>query len=307
MIDAAGQHSIKGLFALLVPLALYLAYIVYINDFFDMPYDKLAGKKRTIYYLPKTITYSLAITIVSVSYITTIVFVRQPLFLTIFTVAYLLGTLYSAPPVRFKERGFLGILCDVLIEKALPAILVFSYFDYFNFDAWFFIVLCFLLQVEVILRHQIEDYEVDLKTQVRTFVMSKSATRTLQVLNVYLRPIVALLILIFSLIALMKIPLLAPVFGLLAIIFFITNLFVRKGTMTQENPQVPFYFKFVYIYFVSTLPLSLTLLVVWRFGSYMFLLPIVFASQFSIYRYYLKPIKSLVGLRSHTDSSTRKP
>jgi len=302
ILQAHGQHAIGGIFAILGALALYLAYMVLINDYFDMPYDKLSGKDRTIYHLPKLMVCGLTIATIFLGYIITIVFVKQLVFLVIYTIAFLFATFYSAPPIRFKERGFLGVLCDAVMEKPLPVILIFSYFDYFTFDAWFFIVLCFIIQVEVIIHHQILDYEADLMTQIKTFVIKISSASASLILNAYLRPLVALFILFFSVIALVKIPYLSFAFGALIFWFFVTKRLIKKGVLKQSDEQYPLYFNFLSFYFVSTLPLYLTLLLALRFPPYSFLVPLVTISQFHQFKYYIKPIRSLVMLRSHPSS-----
>lgn len=296
---------VMQILTLLVCLVLGLASGSLINDYCDMPYDKLSGKKRTIYQVPRLLIAILVVTLVSLNYVIIIFFIKQPVFAIISIVGYFLATFYSAPPIRLKERGVLGVLCNALMEKAIPVALVFSYFHYFHLDTLFFIILCFILQAEVIIHHQILDYEADSRTQTRTLVVETNPVKALQTLNLCLRPLTALFILVFCVIALVKIPDLSFALAILVVGFVSIRTLIKKKALIEEEKEYPLYFNYLYFCLVSTLPIYLSLLVAWNFQPYTFLTLLVIASQYYRFKYYFKPVRSFIRSCLHLQDSKR--
>ena len=127
---------IRLLSALGVSITL-LPYIWMSNDYYDAPFDQLDDKKRQQNYFcstniqekPKLAILILATPII-ISFLFSIINGIESIFF--WAIILILGHLYNAPPVRFKERIFFDILTHGLYASGLFFILgglVLSPFD----------------------------------------------------------------------------------------------------------------------------------------------------------------------------------
>ncbi|EMR73869.1 1,4-dihydroxy-2-naphthoate octaprenyltransferase [Thaumarchaeota archaeon SCGC AB-539-E09] len=190
---------------LLASLGFYLIYGVLVNDYFDISTDKKAGDHREIHSLPKIYVIFIMIILVSFNYMLIFTYINQYIITIVFSIAYILATLYSAPPFRLKSRGLYGLIINMLIEQTLPVFLISNFFNYFSTDILFLLILVSLRQLELIIIHQYVDYKGDQQSGVRTFAVEIGAKKTLKILQ-YLQPIVALLYVMFSIIIIIKQP-----------------------------------------------------------------------------------------------------
>jgi len=285
--------------ALITSLGLYFVYGFLINDFFDIPTDKMAGKGEEIHNMPRIQTSGLLLLVVLLSYAVTLLLIGQPLYTLTYVIAYFLGMFYSAPPLRFKCRGVYGIAINVLIEKALPVLLIISFFRYFTLDAIFLVILFSLWQLELIVIHQYVDYEADLKARVRTFVTQIGFEKTLKILKI-LQPLVASLFIFFSLVIITKIPYSIIFFILVVIGFFLLNK-LRSSNLFATKPgdfgPPRFYAEedkvgdlrrslssFLGAYFAGPFPLFAGVFLTWRFTPYIILLLLSITSQYYFIR-----------------------
>jgi len=307
---ALSYDFILKILALVTSLGLYIVYMFLVNDYFDMPTDKIAGKIRQIHYMPRVQVIGLIILIFMLGQIVTILLIGQTLYTLIYLISYFLATLYSAPPLRFKTRGILGTFWDALIEKSIPALLIFSFFQRFSLDTLFLLVLFFVWEVELITLHQYLDYEGDLKAQIKTYVVEIGLKKTLRILN-YLQLLVALLILVFFGIFLVQVP--------YSIIFFISvgvgylyvhkvkrsNLVTQRSTKLaptrhyKEDQVTHFYYSFLNVCLEGLFPLFTGLMLTIRYFPCILLLLLSIASQYYFIRLHYLPLLqgtlSLIG------------
>ena len=230
-------------------LSLYLVYTFLVNDYCDMPFDIKAGKKRAIHEMPKIVPLGMLIFFVFLSVILTLLLIfwnskplseglseglsKYGIFVLLYGTAYFLATVYSAFPVRLKSRGSLGIIDDVLIEKTLPVLLIFSFFEYYNLETLLLVVLFSLLQLKIIVEHQILDYEADLKTEVHTFVVKVGVKKASSLLNA-VRVFVLLFFLLFAITLLLKIPFSVIILAPLFIGYFVMKKLVAEGKVEKQ-------------------------------------------------------------------------
>ena len=294
-----GYDLLWKVLALIVSLGVYLIAQFHINDFYDMPTDKMAGRYREVHDMPKIQVVILILLVVLLSYAVTLILIGQPLYTLIYTITYLVGLFYSAPPLRFKGRGIYGIISNILMEKDLPLLLIISFFQYFTVDAMFLLVLFSLWHLEGILTHQYVDYEVDLKAGVRTFVVEIGSKKTLKILK-FLQPIVAVLFILFCLIIMIQMPYSAVFFIPLALGFFLLKILRRSNLFTTEpgkfgHPR--FYVEeekvghlrwslscFLGACFEGPFPLFAGMILTLRFPPYMVLLLLLVVSQYYLIR-----------------------
>ena len=236
---------------LLSTIAIYLSYTFFINDFFDMSYDMAAGKKRLVHDLPRTYSIGIMFLMFIISFSIVIFIINDLLYGVLYFVTYFMGTFYSAPPLRFKDKGVLGILADILIERTLPMLLVLTFFRHFELDTILLLFAFSILQLDLILEHQVLDCSADLKTGINTFVTTLGYTKALNLLNNYMRPLAALAI--FSacigfvyMLEYRGIPVFLMLLG------YIPAMYLFKwGILKQSDTDMPFYLK--YIFEISTI------------------------------------------------------
>lgn len=166
--------------SLLKPFSLFVAYAItyfalgYIaNDLSDIKSDKRVGKRNAFQDVGIGVGITLFV-ILSVLNIGIALIVSQNwIYILIIGFGYLLGIFYSFKPLRFKERGVLGLIVASLCQRNLQlAIIPFL----FNVNIVLFAlmnVLSFINGIRYILIHQYMDYDNDIKSGTTTFAINK--------------------------------------------------------------------------------------------------------------------------------------
>jgi 4-hydroxybenzoate polyprenyltransferase len=102
---------------------------------------------------------------------------------------FLLAFLYSAPPVRLKERGILGLITSSLVQLALPALLFITVFREKNITTFIIIGWYFLIGLRWVMIHQIEDFSNDQKSNTKTFTIIHGLKLTESLITYLVLPI----------------------------------------------------------------------------------------------------------------------
>ena len=171
------NSSILWYILISILLSIGIAGIGYaLNDLYDYK-DDIINKKQNIFFYFNTFQSILLVTafaILSIFPWFILPFNRYSFILL--TIEFLLFLLYALPPIRLKERGFIGVLTDALYAQVVPCLLaVYTYSMLVNgVTLHLFILIPFLLWLALsgcrnILNHQIEDYANDKNTNTNTF------------------------------------------------------------------------------------------------------------------------------------------
>jgi len=277
---------IPSILILALALALYICYTFIVNDFFDMPVDKKAGKWRAVHELPTSFVIGLMVTQVAAGF-SALLFLRNVALFSVFTVAWFMSTFYSAPPIRFKEKGILGALADMIVEKTLPIFVIFVFFNCFSYDALVFIALFSVIQLKLIIDHQIFDYDSDVASGARTLVVKIGREKADRILNLFIRPVFVVMFIILALVILVRIPfsllVLAPIF----LCYFIIRALTSKKVIRRVNirsdsgwqvERIPLYDGYLSAS-ISVILLFLAFLIVLNYPPYLFLFVMAVASQ----------------------------
>ncbi len=177
-----------------------------INDYADMELDRAHGKSNTFSGDSKGRALMVTMLFLILSVITGWFFSDHTDFLALWFVWIFIGSFYSLPPLRFKERGKAGLLLVVLAQRLLPILLVFTAF---GFERTGEIILLaayvFFRGLSSDVNHQVEDYENDRKTRTETFAVSTGLALARKVLRfslemekILLAVILALFIYVFA-------------------------------------------------------------------------------------------------------------
>lgn len=149
------------------------------NDYNDIKQDRLMGKQNIFYSLSKVKIYLLVFVFSAFAIFPWyfLPFTKVSLFLILFE--FFLFYSYAFPPLRWKERGFLGVFSDAMYAHVIPSLLAIYTFSHFGgsstFEASPLLIIClslwlFLFGIRNIFIHQIEDLENDKKAKTKTWI-----------------------------------------------------------------------------------------------------------------------------------------
>lgn len=262
-------------------LHILLAYITlfgiaalgyFINDWADINSDKKAGKHN------KLGEYSLLVKILILLFLLVISFgswFYLPLdkySLILIAVEILLFVLYSLPPFRLKERGFLGVICDTAYAYIVPSVLA-SYTFYllgnrtfvgYHWFVLFMLPWLMLVGVRGILFHQLKDFENDVLSNTNTFTTRWGKDRIERTIKILL-PFEAIFMLLFFSCFIQHFFLLLPGY----IFYFVIRYFsVGIKKKIYKDPR-QFSYLFYDDFYLDVLPLFVLLhlcLTDWRFS-----------------------------------------
>lgn len=172
------QQSIVTLLTLLASMFFVAAYGHVINDIFDVEVDLLAGKQNRMTSLSNLQRILLCVTLAGLGLVPWLFIGLCTQSAILLASIYILLTIYSAPPLRLKERDIWGVITDAAQVHAVPTLLVATVFSDLAgtpqpesaalataATAW-----AFLVGIRGILLHQIWDRESDLSAGVTTLV-----------------------------------------------------------------------------------------------------------------------------------------
>lgn len=199
--------------------------------------------------------------------------------------------------MRLKRRGFHGVWSDALIERFVPTLLVIVYFGRFDMGALFLLALSFVSQLEIILWHQITDYEADMTTNTRTYVVNVGPVHARKVLNSYVRPLSAIQIAVVALVVALEVPVFTGVLVALVPGYMLVGRAVRSRLVVPEDRQRPLYSSYLSVCVQTIFPMFLATMLVFAAPPLVFLSILTFAAQFRSVRDYLAgPLKRRLKL-----------
>jgi len=172
------QTALATLLALLASMFFVAAYGHVINDIFDVEVDLQAGKHNQIATLSNLQRILLCIILAGLGFLPWLFIGFTSQSAILLAAIYILLTIYSAPPLRLKERDIWGVITDAAQVHAVPTLLVATVFSHLTATpqpqsailatvatAW-----AFLAGIRGILLHQIWDRDSDLSAGVTTLV-----------------------------------------------------------------------------------------------------------------------------------------
>jgi hypothetical protein len=285
---------------LIARLPLFLVSVVgiagfgyFLNDACHIAADRAAGKPNAAAAIGPLARAGILLGLLVVGLAPWSLLPRNPVNLTLLALQVGALTLYSARPVRLKERGLAGVLADTLYGHLLPvAIALFTFFPGPLEAARapglagspgppiVVLLLCVLLVLACkglrnILLHQLDDRENDRRAGIRTFVLAVGPVRALALINRILLPLelgglVALLVLLAPA---------APVWVGFAVFLAFTALMFSAWKFPYL-PRRQLRFKFLYFlndFYEEWLPPTALVIAVARHAELWPLLPMHFA------------------------------
>lgn len=217
-------YPITSVLMLTASLILYEANIVLINDIFDRDVDKAAGKVESVrgHNLSLNQMVGLFLATGAVSWLLILLAGGTWLLYSMWVVAYLVGFFYSSPPLRLKSRGFWSLICNSLIERPFPVLLVFLFYQFYGFELILFPILSEL--VWSVFKHQVHDVITDSKSNVRTYAVMLGKDMSYKIVKYIINPLGFVSIIGFALIS-------ALAFRSYSLLFFFSAALIAAGTV----------------------------------------------------------------------------
>ena len=304
---------------LLYPFFLFIVYSVtyfgisYLaNDLSDVRDDEIAGKSNAFHTSSVKVGVAAFIIATAVHFASAMLISFSWEFLLFSLVGYLFGISYSFKPLRFKERGVLGLIVASFFQRNLQILVIPFIFAVDPVVCAFINIACFIYGIRYILIHQYIDYENDLKSGTRTFVGSaKRVTKRIIITCVLLETLISAVcfFILFSKVSL--------VFGILLAVGYILELalWLLMGINKQKELFTSYYYvplNFVFLFAIPAISLAIILMAdtsVLFFGIfYLVCLALAFCKTVRFYIEYLcfclsKPIvaRNAAGLAMATD------
>jgi 4-hydroxybenzoate polyprenyltransferase len=143
-----------------------------VNDLFDIQIDRKHGKPNAFGCLGEKKGTMIVLFTLTLSVLLGLRFILKPYF-TFFWITWLfLATFYSAKPLRFKEKGAVGLICAFTSQYPIPIILSFCVFGNLNAaDMWEIVSCAAISGAALEIGHQRFDLEKDSKTNTTTFAV----------------------------------------------------------------------------------------------------------------------------------------
>ncbi len=191
--------SLAELLLLTLFYGVFLGFGYVINDFGDLEADRLAGKKKVMQSMkPQTAAVIVWLT-AAAGCILMLALSHTPAMCLALAVIYFFGASYSIRPMRFKERGVLGLLVSSTAQRCFPLLLLMVLEGWVSPDFWLWMLLSFFVGLRYILVHQLLDLENDRKAGVETFSMEHEAAVRRMILAVFIAEIVLVCLLLVPL------------------------------------------------------------------------------------------------------------
>src|ERR1043165_4759514 len=251
-----------------------------LNDFCDIKSDNIAGKANSLQQIApwfRVAIVLLPLVIASVSW----ALLHFRLCATVLFLMQLLSLIaYSVPPLRFKERSWLGVVTDAFYGHINPVFITLTAFMSFHiFNPKYALALtgliffCTALKgIRNILLHQIDDRKKDARAHVNTFVVKNGSLLSFNLVNRLLGFEVFILVLLIGLLSLFF-----PPFLLSILVFAVITYLKFSGWKLSYLPKRQLRFKFRHFlndYFEGWMPLFFLLLLTTRNHQLFWLLPL---------------------------------
>jgi 4-hydroxybenzoate polyprenyltransferase len=179
LADAAGglKAAFRASLAIVLAVLAKVQFSIQINDLSDRKEDQEAGKKRWGSALSKSAAVLVAALFLTAGLAVVLLTARSLSTILAYSAAVLLAVAYSLKPLRFKERGVLGLLVYTLSAVSIYVLVPWTWL---RAGFWPLIVLAAAVGSDKWVQihfHQVVDYHADIKTETRTYAVQAGLGR----------------------------------------------------------------------------------------------------------------------------------
>lgn len=181
------QTNISDFFVFLIFSISSTLYGFSINDYADLEIDRIHGKKNIFILLSVNKKNVILVLLGMIVLISGFYFINKPYFLFLWIVQVFIATFYSLPPIRFKERGTIGLIIPFFAQLVLPTLICFSIFgEVLSLVCLYFLVYSIFKGGAYDIGHQFQDFILDSKTKTSTFAVRHGKRIVLHLFNIFL-------------------------------------------------------------------------------------------------------------------------
>jgi hypothetical protein len=227
-----------GLTGLVVAMMLSAAWGFLLNDLADRDADARSGRADALHGhgLSRGTMWALILLTAAVSWAIVFLIGGGLVFKIVLAINYLVGTLYSVPPVKFKVRRFWGFLANSVMERPLPILVFLAYMHYYTLAT---ILLPVLMELTwSVFKHQAADVKEDISANVITFAASLGEKLSTDIVRKVLNPLSVLSLLFLIAMAWSAIDALRP---LLLAAFLITSFAILVAYIGERVGKLTVY------------------------------------------------------------------
>jgi 4-hydroxybenzoate polyprenyltransferase len=216
-----------------------------INNYADLDIDIKAGKKNYLAAFSRKKQWIILFLILIVVLISGSYFLDKSWFTILWVSQFFFATFYSIRPIRFKERGLIGLLIPFVAQLVLPTLICFSIFgNIYSFEAILFTTYGFFKGGAYDIGHQFHDFQDDQKTNTLTFTVKHGGKIVQKLFNTFLiLERLLFLVILLSIVFLNKFQY-SYLFGLLVIAYLILLVLVINKEIKEGKISDPYYIDF---------------------------------------------------------------
>ncbi len=177
----SANESLAYVLAILLTAMCAGAYGHLINDIFDLEADRAAGKKNVAESFKPWQRWGFVLLTLGCGFTPALLLDYSSVSVALLLAEYALPSIYSIPPLRLKERGWLGVVADASGAHVVPCLFVISLFAFAPSAEWdagsmepllYPLTAVFwasMVGLKGIIMHELKDLQSDLSAGVETF------------------------------------------------------------------------------------------------------------------------------------------
>lgn len=159
-----------GLFMLFSTMMTAYGYLI--NDLADVKLDQRHGKPNVFQGMSQGWAVLVPPMALVSGLLLALPFLDRSWFLPLWLVWILAATSYSLPPLRFKDRGAIGLVATIAAQQTLPTALMFAAWGKLvRWEALIFILFATIRGISSDVSHQMRDWSNDAGTSTSTFAV----------------------------------------------------------------------------------------------------------------------------------------
>lgn len=184
-----------ALLLILAVITLVAVFASLINDYCDMGEDLIAGKPNQMVGRTRQQVVTSFAFCITIGILITAVLPRSPSLFCLYLASWIVFAVYSMPPIRLKNRGWLGVVAIALGECLFPhliaALLIKHEAGLILPKLWLMVlgVWSVMVGLRSILWHQLKDSENDLSAGLHTAATSTKKQRVLFIGKAFVFPV----------------------------------------------------------------------------------------------------------------------
>jgi len=287
----------------LLALMLGAAWGVLLNDYFDRDVDIAAGKSEierghgfSAKQVAALVVILLAVTISIQVFLTIWIVGPDLIYIALWILGILSSVFYSVPPLRFKTKGFTGLLVNSAIERPIPVLIIFSFSKYYGVEMIIFGLLTELIWT--IFKHQRLDVKGDSIAKIKTAAVILGEKTSIKIVDLIINPlsvISAITLLIIAWIKLEDARVFISISLFLTVAGIITLLVMERKGILSSDPYIldPPYIVFLQFSYMAIILPSLAIPVLLKQPIFM---PIIILYIFSVYKHVKYSISLIPGV-----------